>query len=224
MELTHKQIADLIGTFKDNWASNAMRGAFHDAATTSIKDEFYHGACHYFATALYSVLGPENCAVYSLEGRRADGTTSFIHAILDYLPHRLATGASALPHQLAINEEADEAGCTYDIQSPDGRAWEQANYRFVSDPYDTDCPLIEGKKWHADLVQWTQDEPEQILAMISEYRKAPQRDKEHEYWLAIEDCLKKSMKQVLQAHQTVVLETTSTRDGLKTRKAWLASS
>ncbi len=181
-----------------------MRGAYHEGPLTNIRDEFYHGACHFFATALYSVLGPHDCAIYSLEARKTDGSVEFIHAIVDYLPHRLQSSANALPHQLAINEEADEGGSTYDISSTDGRAWECANYAFVADPYDNECPIVQNHRWPADLVQWVKEDEQEIERTIADYKNGIAPEKETQYWMAIEGCLQEALTQTLGATQRVV--------------------
>lgn len=187
---TQEEIANLIKNFKNLWSENSHRYFVltdkDDLLTQSVSAEFYHGGCNYFATALAVILGLENTKVYKLYHNQSNGSREFIHAIVEYLPHNERTFNEG--HYNDFNHPVDIT--SYDIQSCDGRAFEQANYVFLTDPCDNQCPFLP-PKFPEEEVVWEMESTDKINAMIEEYKSLNTTDSI--YWTEIYHTLKKCL-------------------------------
>ena len=176
---TKEQISDAIDFFISEWETHPARNFGNANNEKSVVDEFYRGACHYFATALAVSLGVHDCIIHTLE---ADDI-GFVHSVVEYLP----LGKQRLSPATFLSEM--EHPITFDIQSSDGRGIEQANFVFVSDPYEKHCPLVESCKFDETKVRWLSEQNDGILSMLNAYESGLADESEIFYWESIRETL-----------------------------------
>ena len=198
--LSADQVANGILLFHEAWAENPCRNLPRqtqegDDTHPTVANEFYHGACRFFATALAATLGLDRCRVYNLMGRHPEGEPELIHSIVDYLP--LRPEGTTLDVCLAGSNYQPYP--TYDIESADGRAFDQACYVFVLDPYENICPFAPNDKWPDEQVSWEQESSEAMTNLVSACTQGDSPSTEDRYWRAIRDCLAECFTAVLRA-------------------------